>query len=211
MDHNKKYSAAHNRLQSILNKYRPEMDDPDGEKFTSSLMEKLDKVSVQKERPAEKVIFKPAFSIAALVLILIGAALFFFQQQDPEEIFAETEVVPESVYSAKIDEPVGIVLEYESEIDVEYVEVSFQLERGVRFHSDNETVREMDQFVWKGSLSKGRNEIPFLVNIIEKGKWEITTTARFDGFVHKHRISLDATGDKAIVKIFRYEPEKTGT
>jgi hypothetical protein len=211
MDRNKKYSAAHNRLQSILNQYSPEMDDPDGEKFTSSLMEKLDKVSIEKEIPAEKVVFKPAFSIAALILILIGAALFFFQQQDPEEIFAEKEVVPESVYSAKIDEPVGIVLEYESDIDVEYVEVCFHLERGVRFHSDNEEISEMDKFVWKGSLSKGMNEIPFVVNIIEKGNWEITTTARFDGFVHRHTISFDATGDRAIVKILRHKPEKIGT
>jgi hypothetical protein len=203
-----RYFDASLYVGELIGKYSPEMDDPEPLAFDAVLLHKLKDVEQIEKEPAKKWFLKVAvsFSLAAIAVVAVVASLFFADG----EVIERPEVEPDSMFTAQIDEPVGIVIEYVSDEDIEDVAVSFSLDRGVRFHSDNESVRDLDTFIWKGSFAKGKNEIPFVVNIVESGKWEIMTTAQFNGYSHRQRITLDATGGVAIVKIFRYKPEKIG-
>jgi len=202
------YFNASLSVEDLISKYSPEMDDPEPLAFDAVLMHKLKDVEQIEKEPVKKWFLKAAvsFSLAAIAVVAVAVSLFFVDKEEIEK----GDVEPDSMFTAQLDEPVGIVIEYASDEDIEDVAVSFRLDRGVRFHSDNESVKGMDVFVWKGSFSKGKNEIPFIVNIVETGKWEIMTIAKFGGYSHRQRITLDATGGVAIVKIFRYKPEKIG-
>ena len=201
----RKHLEASINIKALFEKYDPVMDDPDPEKFNSILFEKLENIPDVEFKLKRRWFFRPAFSFSFVALAVFFIAAFFFF---PAEHHEKTEAELESVYTTQKDEPVGIVIEYESNENVEEVTVSFALDRGVRFHSENDSVKELDSFVWKGSFSKGKNEIPFVVDIVETGKWEIVTVAEFEGYRHRHKITLDASSEVAVVKIFRYEPEK---
>ncbi|HNW16248.1 MAG TPA: hypothetical protein PKM15_06055, partial [bacterium] len=105
----------------------------------------------------------------------------------------------------ELNEPVRIVLEYESDQDIQGVEVSFILDKGVRFYSQNEKFRNLDSFIWKGDLKKGKNEIPFVVSAVEEGSWKIVTEARFEGMSHRHLITFRTDGSKVAVVLYKLE------
>ncbi len=208
------YFEAYLITRKLFKQYDPAMDDPDGEQFNDLFAAKLDSVQNIDIRTKERSFFRPAFSFSILAIVVMSVALFLLTTQTTEDLekYEYDEAVPEqelfSVYSTSAGEPVGIIIEYESPQSISEVTVEFQLDRGVQFHSEDESLKDLEKFVWKGSFKEGSNKIPFVVNIVESGKWEIMTVAEFNGYSHRHRITLDASEDVALVKIFKYVPEK---
>jgi hypothetical protein len=193
-----KYYASAQKLRSLFSKYDKTLDDKNGDDFDNSLFIKLQSSAAQADRKK----FRPSIIQIASALFftaLFSIGIFYFSGTVPagSELISSTET--------ELNEPVRIVLEYESDKNVENIEVLFVLDKGVRFYSQNEKFRNLDSFIWKGNLKKGKNEIPFVVSAVEKGSWKIVTEARFEGMKHRHLITFQTDGSKVAVVLYKLE------
>jgi hypothetical protein len=193
-----KYYASAQKLRALFSKYDKTLDDKNGDDFDNALFIKLQSSAAQAERKK----FRPSIlQIAAALFFtaLFSVGIFYFSGTVPagSELISSTET--------ELNEPVRIVLEYESDQDIQGVEVSFILDKGVRFYSQNEKFRNLDSFIWKGDLKKGKNEIPFVVSAVEEGSWKIVTEARFEGMSHRHLITFRTDGSKVAVVLYKLE------
>lgn len=189
------------KLDMLFAKYRAADIETDGELFSSRLFERLQNLE---DVPLENKHVKQSglrlvFSFSFLFLFVFVAAVFFVIKPGNEKM--------ELVSSTETEQgkPVKIVLEYESDRDISGVEVLFKLEKGVRFYSENEKIRNLDEFVWTGDLKKGLNRIPFVVDLVEEGSWNILTQAGFDGFKHRHKIVLTSSNGKVAVYLYKVQ------
>lgn len=183
------------KLEALFSKYRAQNIETDGDVFNQQLFEKLTEVeqitnAVKSTRWGS---FKIASAFSFVFLILISM-IVFFDVEKPEESM-------ELISSTEIEkgEPVKIILEFESDEAIENIEVAFKLDKGVRFYSTNEKVKNLDEYKWVGNFKKGRNEIPFVVSLISEGEWNISTEAKFGGFVHNRRIVIKSGNEKVAV------------
>ncbi|HOB70154.1 MAG TPA: hypothetical protein PKM18_00080 [bacterium] len=193
-----KYYASAQKLRALFSKYDKTLDDTFGDDFDNALFIKLQKADISADRKK----FRPSIIqivSAFLFTVIFSVGIFYFSGtgNDGSEFISSTET--------ELNEPVRIVLEYESDQDIQGVEVSFILDKGVRFYSQNEKFRNLDSFIWKGDLKKGKNEIPFVVSAVEEGSWKIVTEARFEGMSHRHLITFRTDGSKVAVVLYKLE------
>ena len=192
------YLETGNRIADLFSSYSIEDDDKNGDLFEAQLLGKLE--------AAKKPVKKPAtyrwIAVAAVVALFVSVSVisYFSSVQENRELISST--------TSAINEPIRIVMEYESDADYKDVKVYFTLDEGVEFYSENEDFRKMKSYAWRGDLNKGVNQIPFVVEVMKKGKWKIMTDARFNGLSHKHSIELDTEGRKVAVTMYRLSPEK---
>lgn len=193
-----KYYASSQKLKTLFSKYDKTLDDQNGDDFDNALFIKLQKADISIERKK----FRPSIiqiASALLFAAVFSIGIFYFSGtgNNGSELISSTET--------ELNEPVRIVLEYDSEKDIENIEVLFVLDKGVRFYSKDERFKNLDSFIWKGDLKKGKNEIPFVVSAVEKGSWKITTEARFEGMKHRHLITFQTDGSKVAVVLYKLE------
>ncbi|HSW59820.1 MAG TPA: hypothetical protein VLJ60_03425 [bacterium] len=192
------YYASAQKLRALFSKYDKTLDDKNGDDFDNALFIKLQSSAAQADRKR----FRPSIiqiASALLFTVMISISVFYFSGQGPagSEFVSSTET--------ELNAPVRIVLEYEADADIEGVEVSFILDKGVRFYSENEKFRNLDSFIWKGDLKKGTNQIPFVVSAVLAGSWNITTEARFEGMKHRHLITFSTDDAKVAVALYKLE------
>ncbi len=144
-----------------------------------------------------------AVCVAAALFLIFG---FFFvhravetEKEEAGTIISETEV--------ESQKPVKITMEYVAARALNGVTVTFTLGEGVAFDSEDPAISGLNTWTWTGNFTEGKNEIPFIVNVAKLGKTKVETEARYGGFVHRHRIELDATGK--MVRITYIELPKT--
>jgi hypothetical protein len=193
-----KYYESAVRIRTLFSNYTCELDDEKSEDFDNALFVKLQSsaapVDIKKFRPSLIHLVS-----ALLFTFILSIGVFYFSDPDStgEKLVSSTET--------ELNAPVRIVLEYESDADVEIVEVLFVLDKGVRFYSEDERFRDLDSFIWKGSFKKGRNEIPFVVSVVENGSWNIMTEAGLEGMKHRHRISFETGSGSIAVTLYKLE------
>ncbi|HNW82469.1 MAG TPA: hypothetical protein PKG52_06185 [bacterium] len=191
-------SAEFKELNDLFRKYRSENIETDGDVFDAVLFEKLQKIKAVKAVKREQKRFVPvlAFSIAAALLIVFAVSFYKIDnKKDEMELVSSSEVAK--------GEPVKITIEFESSENIENVEVHFSLDEGVRFYSENEKIRDLNEYIRTGSFKKGINEIPFVVSLVSEGEWSINTETKFGGFQHNRKIVLKTGQNKTAVYIYK--------
>ncbi len=183
----------------LLKSYK-KSDDEIGEDFQARINARLEEIAAQKRRKAKFIAFsKYATAATAAIFVIIFAVLFSMQTADDAG-----EKISESIV-AKGD-PVTINLVYDAAEDLENVKFGITLDDGVTFLSSNEKIRNTRTHEWTGSLKKGKNSIPFVVKTERDGRMEITTTAEYGNYSHKHKIVLDAQKNDIKVSMFVFAP-----
>lgn len=183
----------------LLKSYK-KSDDEIGEDFQARINARLEEIAAQKRRKAKFIAFsKYATAATAAIFVIIFAVLFSMQTVDDAG-----EKISESIV-AKGD-PVTINLVYDAAEDLENVKFGITLDDGVSFLSSNEKIRNTRTHEWTGSLKKGKNSIPFVVKTECDGRMEITTTAEYENYSHKHKIVLDAQKNDIKVSMFVFAP-----
>jgi len=168
-DHSKK-------VEELFANYSMKDDDLDPELFEQTLFEKLENVEILPKKPQFNYKWLAVAAVFAFLLSVSFASYLNFTK-DHRELISST--------TSAINEPIRIIMEYESDFEHKDVKVFFKLEEGVEFYSENEEFKKMKSYAWKGDLKKGVNQIPFVVKVTKEGKWMISTDARFSGNSHK--------------------------
>jgi hypothetical protein len=194
----REHKSAAQIIKGLFSSYSYEFDDPDGDAFNDALFIKLQKADAEKLKKSRfSGFFKFVPLFFAFALVITGAIYFSFSGTTEGELVSST--------SAELDKPLRIVLEYESVKNISDVKVFFNLDRGVRFFSEDEEFVKMGSYIWRGSLKKGINRIPFIVSVVEKGKWNIVTEAVFEGYRHRHRIEFSSSDSAVKVAMYKLE------
>lgn len=145
--------------------------------------------------------FKPALVFSVIILFVFATGFFagtFFNNDeniDTHDLFEHSVIASAEV---KTGETVTIKLVYDSENDVEDVDFSITLPKGLAFNSANPEISLEKTISWSGSLKKGRNEIPFVVKATEAGSWQIDATAEYDDGILTHEIIVKAAGEEGV-------------
>ncbi len=188
-------------------------DYSDHTEFKNSLKPKLEKALNNRERkltvhsnPYNKI--KHVFAVAAAVLLLLGTVIFF---ENSSKIDFPNNGTLISKTEANKGEPVKITLEYEASEAMKNVNIEFNLDKGISFDSSSEKIRSLKNFIWKGDLKKGKNEIPFVVTVDKKGVWNIDTNAIFSRYSHRHKIIIDARYEKIVIAQYELPREPADT
>lgn len=192
-------------VRETLRRHRPE-DDALSEDMRAALHRRLVEESARPERAGGALPFGPRWKLAGAMfaLIMLTLCLFSFLATIPDGADEGT-VVSRSVVNA--GEPLTIRLTYTADRSLADVRVTVQLDDGVFFHTDDETLRRLKEYVWKGDLKEGRNEIPFVVEVARTGTHRIRTAAAYDGMLHRHEVELQA-GPGTVAVIYRSFPER---
>jgi len=187
------------KVAELFSAYSIESDNHNPDLFERTLLAKLEK--------AERIEKKQSFNyrwlaVAAVFAIIVSVSFvsYFNSIENDRELISST--------TSAIGEPIRIVMQYESDADYKNVSVFFKLDDGIEFYSDNKEFRAMRSYAWKGSLKKGVNQIPFVIEVISQGKWKILTDARYNGFSHRHSIELDTDGKKVSITMFSLSSKK---
>lgn len=184
----------------LLKSYK-KSDDEIGEDFQARINARLEEVASQKRRKAKFIAISKYVSAATAAIFVIIFAILFSRP-----IADETgEKISESIVAK--GEPVTINLVYDAAEDLENVKFGITLDDGVSFLSSNEKIRNTRTHEWTGSLKKGKNSIPFVVKTERDGRMEITTTAEYGNYSHKHKIVLDAQKNDIKVSMFVFAPQ----
>jgi len=185
-------------IKDLFSSYSYEFDDPEGDAFNDALFIKLQKAEAEKLKKSRYSGFMKLVPVFfAFAIVIVGILYISLPETTEGELVSST--------STELDKPLRIVLEYESARDINDVSVFFDLDRGVRFFSEDENFVKMGSYTWRGSLKKGINRIPFIVSIVEKGKWNIVTEAVFEGYRHRHRIEFSSSDNSVKVAMYKLE------
>lgn len=145
---------------------------------------------------------KPALAFLVLILVFIaGFATGTISENKNDEDSVIHELFEHSVIASaevKTGDTVTIKLVYDSEKDIEDVDFSITLPRGLAFNSTNPEISSEKTISWNGNLKKGRNEIPFVVKATEAGSWQIDATAEYDDGILSHEIVVKALAEGEI-------------
>lgn len=185
-------------LNALFKKYRSLEKETGIDEFERTLFEKLQKVENEVQKPRIRRVPAIVFSVSALFLIVFTFLFYSVPDAADEDVL---ELVSSS--EAEKGEPVKITIEFESTEDLENVEISFRLDDGVRFHSDNEKIKALNSYVWKGSFKKGVNPVPFVVSLVSEGESRIITETKFGGYIHNRTIVLKTLNEKTAVMQFK--------
>jgi len=186
-------------------------DEPVFDNFRPEFHEKLFSLAGENESNQKKnsivqlpfLNIKVLSSVAAALIIFISIT-YYLDFNGKEKGHGSGTLISSS--EVEVDKPVEIILEYVAEKNIQDVKVNFNLDNGVAFYTSYSKLNSIKKHVWKGDLKKGVNKIPFVVNIVKKGIWEINTKADFEGFSHIHKIVLEA--NEKIVRISYYKMQK---
>lgn len=161
---------------------------------------KLEKAAVAKRRPASH--FRMMLAVAASVLVVITSMIIAGYNSDDNSV-QRTLVHESTVRSGK---PVTIKLKYNAQDNFKNVKFSIDLDEGVAFFTKDSEIKSMRSHSWEGSLKKGENVIPFVVNTSRKGKMKITAKAEYDDFSFVNEIILEAGESTISVSMFSLDP-----
>lgn len=191
-------------VRGTLRRHRPE-DDAPSDDMRAALHRRLVEESARRERVGV-LPFGPRWKLAGamLALLMLTLCLFSIITTTPDGI-EEGTVVSRTVVNA--GEPLTIRLTYTADRPLADVRVTVRLDDGVFFHTDDEKLRRLREYVWKGDLREGKNEIPFVVEVARTGAHRIRTVAAYDGMLHRHDVELEA-GPGSIAVIYRSYPGK---
>jgi hypothetical protein len=163
------------------------------ENFALEMASKFSAVSTRKRTGS--LFMKSGFAVAAVIIIFASgffAGTIVNENNGIEEYFEHSVIASAEVLTG---ETVTIKLVYDSENDVDDVDFSINLPKGLAFNSENPEILNTKTINWSGALKKGRNEIPFVVKAVEAGLWHIDATAEYDGGSLNHEIVVKATGE----------------
>lgn len=191
MEHKKAVEITDSLLKKMNYKNRPLPDD-----FSTQMHLKL-KAANHRTHTS---IFRPALAMSLVLLVVFAAGFFAGTFFNSEESFTDEYFEQSVIASAEVKtgETVTIKLVYDSENDVEDVDFSITLPRGLAFNSTNPEISSEKTISWNGSLKKGRNEIPFVVKATEAGSWQIDATAEYDDGILSHEIVVKAVAQGGI-------------
>ncbi len=170
--------------------------------FDRVLAEKIAAATEIKGKRHKFNFWKPAFAFFSLAIILFAGILFFRQPEEP----TYDRLVSEKITEA--GQPVGIELSYDAAKELAEVSFEIKLGEGISFDSVDQAVQNSRILRWQGSLKQGKNQIPFAVNIPKKGTFTIFTKAQFPGFIHEHKIVLNADGSRVAVLVYESSGQK---
>jgi len=145
--------------------------------------------------------WKFAAAAMALFVILLSLGVYFKGGDDKRVEYM-------SEFTANYERPVTIWLNYTAARDLSNVTFTIELDEGIFFDSRNSAITSLKKHSWNGELKKGKNEIPFTVNVKMKGERIINTRADFMGFSHKHKIKLEAKKDEIRITFIKYSKIK---
>ncbi len=143
----------------------------------------------------------PAGAFSALI-VLFFLGFFFFQNTGKND--SEPKLI--ASYDVERNKPVTLTLNYTSSEDIENVKFSIHLDSEISFESDIYDVQKQKTASWSGSLKKGKNEIPFVVNASKNGVWNIKARAEFQGLIHERKVVLTITDEKIAVAYLEFPP-----
>ncbi len=192
------------RAQHIYNDFLKGYD-PQSESVPDRLkMELHDKLlraaELKKRKHKVNTFLKYLSAIAATILIILVYGL----RIDTLDDSVERRLVHQS--SVPRGKPVTVTLMYDAVDDFDDVYFNIKLDPGIYFYSDIEDVKSAREHSWKGSLEKGANKIPFVVDQTELGKRKILVSATYGNFVHFQEIVLDASEEAIVLSLYQYQP-----
>lgn len=191
MEHKKAVEITDSLIKKMNYKNRPLPDE-----FSTQMHSKFKAAS----HKTSTSFFKPALAMSLVLLVVFATGFFagtFFNSEEPgEDEFFEHSIIASA--EVKTGETVTIKLVYDSENDVEDVDFSITLPKGLAFNSTNPEISSEKTISWNGSLKKGRNEIPFVVKATETGSWQIDATAEYDDGIISHEIIVKAAAEGEI-------------
>ena len=103
----------------------------------------------------------------------------------------------------KKGKPITIKLDYFTNQEIKQIKITIKLDKRISFYSFSKQVSKKKTIEWQGSLHKGKNSFPFIVQLRDKGIFKIETIAKYGAFIHKHKIILNSTQKN--IKITYYE------
>jgi len=188
-----------------LKSYRANNSPTSKEQFNESLHMKLAEARHKKSKrvPLLRKILPLGAAIATFVIIIAFSGMFSGGVDiDPKpELVSKTET--------ETGNPVEVLLKYDADKELKNIEIHFTLDKGVTFHSEHDEINSLKKYTWKGDLKKGENQVPFIVDLNKIGRWNVSTTTRFDGFVHKHRIEFTVTEEKIVMAYYKQKIPET--
>lgn len=198
---NEVYFALKNSAD-IFAAHTPE-DDMVSSSFEERLHLKLSQHSnnISHQQPGLFSILKPILSLSFVFMFIIGVYFYL-----PEHNKDEAKLVSESI--VKRNEPLTIKINYETVKNLKNVAVDIKLSDGVQFFTDFENVKDLREYTWKGDLDKGKNEVPFVVEVLKNGIFHIETVARYGGYLHRHKVVLKVDGDNVKISYYKYPKKK---
>jgi len=146
-------------------------------------------------------------SVFSLAAVLVFASLYFTKIQNPQN----SDAVLISKSEVDSGKPVTIKIEYFVAKELKNVEFDIELDGKLEFYSNYSEINSLKNHRWRGNLKKGLNEIPFVVKVKEDGRWNINTKASYDGYIHSHKIILNASEGKMEVSYYKLPPQKITT
>jgi len=189
------------RLDSRLDKIRHRRDSVP-EEFYTSLHEKLVKesgLSENSQRPLRGWFLKQiAFAAAFIAVFAIGVITGGKIMNKNNAIHRITNTLVTTRAEIVKGEQATVKLIYNSEKDITNVVFSVRLDDGIKFVSEDDEIACADSISWEGSLIKGRNEIPFVVEALDSGKMKIKATAEYNGVTHDHEIIVVVSDKNSI-------------
>jgi hypothetical protein len=162
----------------------------------ASVHEKLCGVQRSQQKKLSR-FFRPVLAVAAVVAVVCSISFAVFYSSSEK---TERHLIHESTVAG--GKPVTIKLVYESLTDIKNVSFSLDLDDGVKFYSENDYIRSRKRHEWKGSLKKGSNTIPFVVETEKLGKMKIIAKARSGKFNHIQEIVLVTKEKETVISMF---------
>jgi hypothetical protein len=187
--------------RAALQHHRPEDDAPSDDlraAFHRRLVER--QAQREKERPFGLGLrWKWAVGMAAcLFLLVLGYGLLPVSVDRTDE----GTVISRSTVGAQ--EPITIRMIYTADRPLADVRVTIRLDEGIVFATDNEELRALREYTWKGDLKTGANEIPFAVEMRKMGTRLIRTEAAYEGYLHRHDVELQADRETVVLTYLSY-------
>ena len=173
-------------VRDLLRQHRPEDDAPPAEAHAAlhrRLVEKQNRSST--ERPYSGWRLKLLLAGAFACVLLIAGVLVLPTPSDQGE---EEVAVLRTTVDAK--EPFTVRFTYTADQPLADVRVSIRLDEGVSFYTDDERIRSLKEYMWKGDFQPGANDVPFVVEVRRAGIHRIRTSAVYEGYLHRHDVEL---------------------
>ncbi len=138
---------------------------------------------------AQNSFLKPLFIIIFFFIVLFsGVFIGKYAFKDDSAI--------SSVAKITVGEPVTIRLIYNSNKNVDDVVFTVKLSDALKFVSKDVDVASAKELSWDGVLKKGKNEIPFVVEGLKPGSFDVLATAIYKNNKITHKIKLVISGRK---------------
>jgi len=199
----KLYFEKAEALQKSFSAYKPEENS-----CPNYVLDNLADEIEKRAKPERALFFmsgRSLASVAAACFVVVALITIYYSAEWKKEydpvVIARSEVPR--------NRPVSITVEYNAARDIKDAYFTIDLDSGLRFSSENRDIRSLKTHSWRGSLKKGLNKIPFVVDVKKNGVWNINTRADFEGYSHAHRIVLTAENEKVVIAYLMLPDTKT--